>query len=96
MANKAANSNIYSPINVIWLYHFLSHSPFIENLWTQHFVEQPEHFDTENIRRILETQEHIGRLNEFNDFLRAMNAVDVQTAICKTKRKSVTESTEIK
>lgn len=73
MAIKAAEMKIYAPINVIWMYHFMSESPFIENLWLQHFAPKPEHFQSNAMLRILETGTCHVKLRQFTDFLVTKN-----------------------
>lgn len=84
MAIKAASRNYFAPINVVWLYHFLCESPFIENLWLQHFAGQPEHFHTAAILRILDDEKCQLKLEKFSDFLitnnRSTDAASVQNA----------------
>lgn len=84
MAIKATDVKIYAPINVVWMYHFMSESPFIESLWTQHFASQPEIFQTGAMLQILEEGKCHLKLRKFVDFLvankRLTDAASVQNA----------------
>lgn len=84
MAIKVTKLNVYAPINVVWLYHLISESPFIESLWLQHFVTQPEHFQTNAMLRILDAEKCHTKLKKFTDFLvtndRLADATSVQNA----------------
>lgn len=101
MAIKAANVKIYAPINVIWMYHFMSESPFIENLWLQHFATQPERFQTNAMLQILEEGKSLAKLEKIIDFLVTKNRLrDAGCALVACLRiyvdtKCFTEATEL-
>lgn len=84
MAIKVTKLNVYAPINVVWLYHFISESPFIESLWLQHFATQPKHFQTNAMLRILDAEKCHTKLEKFTNFLvtndRLADAASVQNA----------------
>lgn len=84
MAIRAYSAETYAPINVVWMYHFMSESPFIENLWSQYFSTEPEHFQTSAMLAILVKEKCHSKLEQFASFLvtneRLDDAASVQNA----------------
>lgn len=107
MAIKAANVKIYAPLNVLWMYHFMLESPFIENLWFQHFATQPYRFQTNEMLQILEETKNHVKLKKIAEFLvkkdrlsEAANAINARLrayvdADCFTEADEVLETAPI-
>lgn len=85
MAIKAANANRYAAINVVWLYHFMSESPFIESLWSQYFASKPENFQTIAMIRTLNEEKCHMKLKKLADFLVANDRM-VEAALVHSER----------
>lgn len=85
MAIRAVNAKTYAPINVVWMYHFISESPFIESLWSQYFATEPDHFQTSAMLSILVEERSHSKLEQLACFLATNDRLDDAASVWNTQ-----------